>query len=187
MGLGTGMELRLCPLVFPELLSSYRKSLPFCKWQQLLPHGKNVPENDTHQTKAGASVESEKQSPENTVLLDLGPVQSSDKGQQIAHCLVSFSWISETWCGRLSVHAYSVMSDFLQSCQAPPSMGFPRQEYWSGLPFPSPGHLLDPGMEPRSPASPALAAGFFPAEPPGKSGRLSNGLQRHPGPNLSNL
>ena len=36
--------------------------------------------------------------------------------------------------------------------QAPQSMGFSRQEYWSGLPFPSPGDLLDPGIEPRSPA-----------------------------------
>ena len=35
---------------------------------------------------------------------------------------------------------------------APPSMGFSRQEYWSGLPFPSPGELPDPGIEPRSPA-----------------------------------
>ena len=36
--------------------------------------------------------------------------------------------------------------------QAPQSMGFSRQEYWSGLPFPSPGDLPDPGIEPRSPA-----------------------------------
>ena len=36
--------------------------------------------------------------------------------------------------------------------QAPPTMGFSRQEYWSGLPFPSPGDLPDPGIEPRSPA-----------------------------------
>ena len=36
--------------------------------------------------------------------------------------------------------------------QAPPSMGFSRQEYWSALPFPSPGDLPDPGTEPRSPA-----------------------------------
>ena len=36
--------------------------------------------------------------------------------------------------------------------QAPPSMGFSRQEYWSGLTFPSPGDLPDPGIEPRSPA-----------------------------------
>ena len=40
--------------------------------------------------------------------------------------------------------------------QAPVSMGFSRQEYWSGLPFPSPGDLPDPGTEPASPVSPAL-------------------------------
>ena len=38
--------------------------------------------------------------------------------------------------------------------QAPPFMGFSRQEYWSGFPFPSPGHLPDPGIEPWSPALP---------------------------------
>ena len=46
-------------------------------------------------------------------------------------------------------------------CQAPLSMGFTRQEYWSGLPFPSPGDLPDPGLEPASLTSPALAGGFF--------------------------
>ena len=49
--------------------------------------------------------------------------------------------------------------------QAPPSMGFSRQECWSGLPFPSPGDLLDPGIEP---VSPALQADALPSEPPGK-------------------
>ena len=49
--------------------------------------------------------------------------------------------------------------------QAPPSMGFSRHAYWSGLPFPPPGDLPDPGTEP---ASPALAGGFFTTEPPGK-------------------
>ena len=48
-------------------------------------------------------------------------------------------------------------------------MEFPRQEYWSGLPFPPPGDLLDPGVEPTSPGSPALAGRFFTTEPPGKS------------------
>ena len=52
--------------------------------------------------------------------------------------------------------------------QAPLSVGFPRQEYWSGLPFPSPGDLPDPGMERISLASPALAGGFYTAEAPGK-------------------
>ena len=42
--------------------------------------------------------------------------------------------------------------------QASPSMGFSRQEYWSGLPFPSPGDIPDPGIESMSPA---LASGFF--------------------------
>ena len=49
--------------------------------------------------------------------------------------------------------------------QAPLPMGFPREEYWSGLPFPSPGDLPSPGIEP---ASPELASGFFTTEPPGK-------------------
>ena len=49
--------------------------------------------------------------------------------------------------------------------QAPQSMGFSRQEYWSGLPFPSLGDLPDPGTEP---VSSALAGGFFTTEPLGK-------------------
>ena len=44
-------------------------------------------------------------------------------------------------------------------------MEFSRQEYWSGLPFPSPGHLPNPGIKPRSPA---LQADSLPAEPQGK-------------------
>ena len=49
--------------------------------------------------------------------------------------------------------------------QAPLSMGFSRQEYWSGLPFPSPGDIPNPGIEPRSPA---LLAAALTSEPPGK-------------------
>ena len=49
--------------------------------------------------------------------------------------------------------------------QAPQSMEFSRQEYWSGLPFPSPGDLPNPGIEP---GSPALQAKALPSEPPGK-------------------
>ena len=49
--------------------------------------------------------------------------------------------------------------------QAPPSMAFSRQEYWNGLPFPSPGDLLDPGIEP---GSRALQADALPSDPPGK-------------------
>ena len=52
--------------------------------------------------------------------------------------------------------------------QAPPSMGFSRQEYWSGLPFPTPGELSNPGIEPMSLASPASAGRFFTTVPSGK-------------------
>ena len=57
---------------------------------------------------------------------------------------------------KLECFSRSVVSDFLQpidvAFQAPLSMEFSKQEYWSGLPFPSPGNLLNPGIEPRSPA-----------------------------------
>jgi len=51
------------------------------------------------------------------------------------------------------------------------SLGFPRQEYWSGLPFPPPGDLLNPGIRP---ACPALAGGLFTTEPPGKPWKRAN-------------
>ena len=51
------------------------------------------------------------------------------------------------------------------ACQATLSMGFSRQEYWSGLPCPPPGDLPDPGIEP---GSPALQADSLPIDPPGK-------------------
>ena len=54
------------------------------------------------------------------------------------------------------------------ACQAPLSLEFFRQEYWSGLPFPPPGDLSNPGTELSSPTSNALAGGFFTAEPSGK-------------------
>ena len=52
---------------------------------------------------------------------------------------------------------------WILACQAPQSMEFSRQVYWSGLPFPSPGDLPDPCIEPRSPA---LQANSLPSEPP---------------------
>ena len=53
------------------------------------------------------------------------------------------------------------------SHQAPLSTGFPRQEYWSGLPFPPPGDLPNPGIKPTFLVSPALAGKFFTTTPPG--------------------
>ena len=63
--------------------------------------------------------------------------------------------------------------------QAPLSMGFSRQEYWSGMPFPSPGGLPDPGIEPRSPE---LEADTLTSEPPGKPDPYIPWLQTFPHP-----
>ena len=86
--------------------------------------------------------------------------------------LVSWGWSQNqhpTRTRELVVLVRSVVSDsatpWTVAHQAPLSMGFPRQEYWSRLPFPSPGDLSNPGIEP---ASPALAGGFFTTEPPGE-------------------
>ena len=69
---------------------------------------------------------------------------------------------------KLAVHAHScpvLVTWWSVAYQASLSMGFSRQEHWSGLPFPPQGDLPDPGIEP---ASPALAGGFFTTDPPGK-------------------
>ena len=60
------------------------------------------------------------------------------------------------------------MTPWTVALQAPLSVGFFRYEYWSGLPFPPPGDLPDPRIEPESPAYSALTGGFFTTEPPGK-------------------
>ena len=57
------------------------------------------------------------------------------------------------------------MTPWTVAHQAPLSIGFSRQEYWSRLPCPPPGHLPDPGIEPRSPVSPAMQVDSSPAEP----------------------
>ena len=62
-------------------------------------------------------------------------------------------------------HVRLFVTPWTTAYQAPPSMGFSRQEYWSELPFPSPGHLPDPGIEPRSTA---LQTDALTSEPAGK-------------------
>ena len=81
--------------------------------------------------------------------LDLLEVQGTLKSVRQHHML---SYLS---CVQLFAASWTVI------CQAPLSMGFSRQEYWSGLPFPSPGDLPNPGIEPTSRMFPALAGGFF--------------------------
>ena len=63
----------------------------------------------------------------------------------------------------------SLHPTWIVALQAPLSMGFSRQEYWSGLPCPPPGDLLDPRIKPVSPASPALQADSLPTEPLGSN------------------
>ena len=64
-----------------------------------------------------------------------------------------------------AVSTWLFVTPWTVAYQASPSMGFFRQEYWSGLPFPSPGDLPDPGIKPESPA---LEADALTSEPPGK-------------------
>ena len=78
-------------------------------------------------------------------------------------------------------HVWLFVTLWTVPCQAPLSMGFFWQEYWSGLPFPSPGDLPNPGAEPRSPA---LQADSLPSEPPGTPHWHSKKLKIE---NLANL
>ena len=84
-----------------------------------------------------------------------------DCSQEIRRWLLLGRKVMTNW-------SHSVMSDSLrpwEAHQAPQSVGFSRQEYWSGLPFPSPADLPDPGIKPRSPT---LQAGALTSEPWGK-------------------
>ena len=74
----------------------------------------------------------------------------------LSHIIVSFS------------HVLLFVTPWTEAHEDPLSMEFCRQEYWRGLPFPPPGYLPDPGIEPVSLASPALAGRFFTNVPPGK-------------------
>ena len=67
---------------------------------------------------------------------------------------------------QLLSHVRLFVTPWIAAHQAPLSLGFLRQEYWGGLPFPSAGDLPDPGVRPISPASPALAGRVFTPEPP---------------------
>ena len=91
---------------------------------------------------------------------------------------IQIIWFSQTCCelsGSESCVCVCVLSRvwlfatlWTTARQAPLSMGFFRQEYWSGFPFPLPGDLPKPGIKPAFPAPRALAGGFFTTEPPGK-------------------
>ena len=91
------------------------------------------------------------------------------------NCFTMLCWfLLHNSVSQLCLHVCSVAQScptFLDpmdcSHQAPLSMGFPGQEYWRGFPFPSPEDLPNPGIEPVSLVSPALAGGCFPLSHPG--------------------
>ena len=68
---------------------------------------------------------------------------------------------SDGWGCAACLLSHQLCPTLCNPCQAPLSMGFSRQEYWSGLPFPSPGDLPNPEIIPTSLMSPALAGGFY--------------------------
>ena len=72
----------------------------------------------------------------------------------------------KSWFGLVTKSCLTLVTPWTVDHQAPLSMGFPRQEYWSGLPFPSPEDLSNPGIDSKSPA---LQADYLTTEPPGKS------------------
>ena len=82
--------------------------------------------------------------------------QFSEKKKNIHVCMFSRSLMSESFATLWTVVG-----------QAPLSMGFSRQEYWSGLPFPTPENLPDPGIKPPSPMFPAMLANSLSTEPLG--------------------
>ena len=105
----------------------------------------------------------------------LQPVDCSPPGSSVHGILQAriLEWVAISfsnawkWKGKVKSlsHVRLFATPWTVACHAPPSMGFSRQEYWSGLPLPSPGDLPDPGIEPRSPA---LQADALTSEPPGK-------------------
>jgi len=72
-------------------------------------------------------------------------------------------------CAKLLQLCLTLVTLWTVPCQAPLSVGFSRQEYWSGFPCSPPGNLPDPGIEPMSLTSPALAGGFFTLVSPRKT------------------
>ena len=103
------------------------------------------------------------------------PIDGSPPGTSIPVILQArtLEWVaisfSNAWKWKVKVKSLSCVrvlaTPWTAAHQAPPSMGFSRQEYWSRLPFPSPGDLPEPGIKP---GSPALQADALPSEPPGR-------------------
>ena len=86
------------------------------------------------------------------------------------HVFIFYTYVCVCMCVCLVAQSRLTLSDSMDCSPPPTSMGFSRQEYWSGLSFPAPGDLPNPGIEPTSHASPALAEEIyhFTTVPPAK-------------------
>ena len=98
------------------------------------------------------------------------PIDGSPPGSPVPGILQvkTLEWVAISFSSHKSEVAQlcpTLSDSWTAAYQAPPPMGFSRQECWSGVPFPSPGDLPNPGIEP---GSPALQADALPFEPPGK-------------------
>ena len=105
---------------------------------------------------------------------------------------VEQGWSQENKCNSVCTHLCSVAKSCLTLCnlwtvahQAPLSMGFPKQEYWSGLPFPPPGDLSDPGIESTTFALGASKVALVVKKPLASAGDIRDvgsipGLRRFP-------
>ena len=104
----------------------------------------------------------------------------------LSWCYGSTAWIplafvrGKKWKWKSFSPVWLFETPWTVACQAPLSMGFPRQECWSGLPFPSPGDLPDPGIEPTSPPSYMLLMDSLPSKSLGKLKRLCSNPAKFP-------
>ena len=119
------------------------------------PHGILVPRRGIERKSSALQVNSQP--------LDQGLLVVSYKAKHTFCCLVRHFPTLRNVCVCMCVlsRARLFATPWTVARQAPLSVGFSRQEYWNGLPFPSPGNLPDPGIKSVSPSSPALAGRFF--------------------------
>ena len=78
-------------------------------------------------------------------------IRSQNEGNLLSEVLRLLFSIFNLWPGLVTKLCLTLAAPWTVACQAPLSMGFRKQEYWSGLPFPSPGDIPDPRIKPRSP------------------------------------
>ena len=98
--------------------------------------------------------------------------EKKKKKPTMSNCIRA-SQVALLYCAHLLSRVWLFVTPWTIALQAPLSMGFSRQEYWSGLPFPNLGDLPHPGIQPVSLVSSALAGMFFTTVPPGKQPELS--------------